>query len=131
MPFYSYRQHATSATSKKKEGDIYKPLKEYILTNLNHIDNLNLEVQLKRRNVTETLWEVLEISRFGKGVTAIKDIHNVIMQRNIKNDVKYLQPDKMNKYKRIYLFLLKHKMATTLFVLSKYLLPIASKYLSR
>lgn len=131
MSLYSYRQHPLSASAKKKDGDIFGPLKEYLRGNMKDVDGLQLEIQLKRRDVTETLWKVLEIAKLESGIKAIIDIHNEIKKSELKNKILLLKPESMNKYKNFYLFLLKNNCAISLFLLSKYILPIASKYLSR
>lgn len=127
---YSYRQHQFSATKKVVKN-------KYILLH-QRLDEMqfdkeatNYRLQMKRREITELLWDILEISRDENGIKAIKQIKKLLSRGSIIENFETLDIPNMNCYKKVYYFLMKKKMAYTLYFITKKLLPVLSKYLQR
>ncbi len=128
-PLYYYRQYASSSTGKRAIGDMYIPFREALLNS--NIDKTILDIQMKRRIITETLWQILDISKKEKGVYAVKRIKALLDREEFTNNTFVINPNALNRYKRIYFFLMKHRLAWLLYIISGKVVPIASKYLSR
>ena len=128
---YFYRQHELSATKKSYIKDKYTNM-HIALENLcdgNII--LNYEEQMKRRVVTETFWEILDICKELNGQSAIREIKNVMSKNDVHSNIKLLEPKKMNRYKKFFYYLMKYDCNIMLYISVKKLVPIFSKYLSR
>lgn len=131
IPLYLYRQHSESTTGKKILCDKYSQVNEF-LQNMNlDIESINFDIQMKRRVVTIALWDIIDISKCLSGTEAIKMIKATISSNNVRENLRYIEKKKLNRYKSIYFFLMKHKMALLLYMLTKWVMPVASRYLSR
>lgn len=128
---YFYRQHEESSTKKRTVGDKYKLLRQ-ILWNmqLDRID-INFKLQMKRRTVTEALWQILDISEKENGIIAIQDIRKILLDVELHKAITVINIKDLNIYKKFYYILMKNKMACILYLSSSKLLPILSKYISR
>lgn len=128
---YYYRQHMTSATKKRTVEDKYSPLRNKLYSmELNEL-NINFDIQMKRRMITEALWQIMDISIMESSPEAIKDIGNILQNVEFQENLSYVFSRNLNKYKRYYYYLMKWKMSFLLFFSSKILLPFLSKYISR
>jgi glycosyltransferase involved in cell wall biosynthesis len=128
---YYYRQHENSSTKKRTVGDKYKLLRQALIDMKLDKDFFDFDTQMKRRIVTEALWQVLDIAEKENGIKAIQDIYKVLNAKSLKNSIDVIDTRRLNKYKRFYYILMKNKMAIVLYFLSRKVLPILSKYLSR
>ena len=128
---YYYRQYEDSSTGKRKVGNVYEPFHSALfnlgLTNEEYL----FDLQMKRRAITETLWQILDISKKEKAHDGILQIRNLLQQDKFKSNIIVIRPSSLNKYKRVYWFMMKNKMAISLYVLSGKIVPIVSKYISR
>lgn len=131
VPLYLYRQHNTSSTKKRPVGNKYIILHQQ-LEDLD-FDKLGIrfDLQMRRRFITEMLWEILDISDKESGVLAVRDIRNLLSQEQLKKNIGIIRATDLNRYKRVYYYLMKYRMALLLYIASKKLLPLLSKYLSR
>lgn len=128
---YFYRQHELSATKKSYIKDKYINMHIELDKLCDGNINLNYDVQIKRRMVTETFWEILDICRELNGRNAMREIKNVMEKNNVYANVKHLNPKKMNRYKKFFYYLMKYDCKIMLYISVKNLVPIFSKYLSR
>ena len=131
LPLYLYRQHANSSTRKKILQDKYSQINEFLINmpERKYIDNF--EIQMKRRMVTVALWNVLDISNCLSGVSAVRKIKEEISKDEVIKNIQYIDKNNLNRYKKIYFFMIKRRIAFPLYAVTKWVLPIASKYLSR
>ncbi len=128
---YYYRQHTASVTKKRNVGDKYGPLRNKLYSmELDKMD-IDFENQMKRRMVTEALWQIMDISTKRNGLEAIKDIRSIVQDDELQKSILCVSPRKLNRYKRYYYYLMKLKMPFLLFFSSSTLLPFLSKYISR
>lgn len=128
---YYYRQHKTSATKKREVGDKYEILRRKLYSmNLQDM-NINFETQMMRRNVTETLWQILDISEKMYYRDAIKSIKELLRKKEIQLGLSEIMSDDLNLYKHFYYILIKLKLARTLYFTSSKVVPFLSKYISR
>lgn len=129
--FYYYRQHDSSATKKSYIKNKYENL-HYELKKICKKDmQIDYEKQFRRRLVTEAFWEILDICKECNFREALDDIKLVIIKNSVKENIYYLCPTKMNKYKKFFYFLLKHNCYVLLYISIKRLVPLLSKYLPR
>lgn len=128
---YLYRQHTSSSTAKRNLEDNYIKLRERLKKLINNDEKINLETQLRRRNVTETFWKIMDIVNKLEKNEAIKKIKLEISKENFQNNLKEIKVRELNKYKYIFYIMLKLKIATLLYITLKKIVPILSKYLSR
>lgn len=131
IPTYSYRQHATSATHTRALGDKYAPLRERLVGMGLDEKKTDFQVQMKRRAVTEALWEILDISKYESGYAAINSTRTVLKKEEVRQGLGYIREDRLNRYKRIYYHLMRRGSATLLYLISAKLVPGLSRYISR
>lgn len=130
-PTYFYRQHKDSSTKKRTVGDKYELLRQVLWNmQLDRID-INFKLQMKRRTVTEALWQILDISEKENGIIAIRDIRKILHVVELRKSITVINIKDLNIYKKFYYILMKYKMASMLYFFSSKLLPILSKYISR
>ena len=131
QPLYLYRQHSDSSTGKRKKGDKYSGLHEYLAKLNFDRERYGFDVQMKRRNVTIALWEILDICKTEKGKEARNSIKEVINSVRLKESYDYIDPKNLNKYKKTYFYLMKYGQTELLYQLTKHILPFLSKHISR
>lgn len=130
-PTYFYRQHDSSATHKKTVGDKYGALRMTLGNMGLDLMNIDFEIQMKRRLVTESLWRILEVSKNEKPSDAILEIQQIVRGKNLRSCLKEINESELNIYKKIYFLLIKMKLSRLLYFLSSKILPVLSKFLSR
>lgn len=131
VPTYSYRQHEASATHARVSGDKYGPLRERLTSMGLDEKKTDFQVQMKRRAVTEALWEILDISNYESGYAAINSTRTVLKKEEVRQGLEYIREDRLNRYKRIYYHLMRRGSATLLYLISAKLVPCLSRYISR
>ena len=130
-PLYLYRQHDESATKQRKKGDKYSALHDYLRRLNFDQDKYQLNRQLKCRAVTIALWEILDIARKEKWSKAMEDIREILISKDVREGLVYIDKNKLNKYKKIYFILIKLKATLLLYILSRYIVPKLTKIISR
>lgn len=130
-PTYFYRQHGGSSTKKRTVGDKYEPLRQALWNmKLDKMD-IDFEVQMKRRTVTEALWQILDIAEKEHGLEAVRDIRVLLRNEEVQRSIPVICVGDLNVYKKFYYILMKVKMPLVLYFSSSKLLPVLSKYISR
>ena len=130
-PTYFYRQHDDSSTNKRTVGDKYKLLRQALVNmKLEKID-IDFEIQMKRRTVTEALWQVLDIAKKENMVESVRDIRSLLKNEELQRCITTICIEDLNVYKKVFFILMKARMPLMLFFLSNKLVPVLSRYLSR
>lgn len=129
-PFYSYRQHTSSATKNRPNGDKYARVHAYLEKLYQDHPNINLPTQMKRRKITIGLWDILDICKGNTFRNSVCEIRRIIASIP-KENYDVLDYERMNKYKKTYCYLMRNNHPIALYLLSNKLVPILSKYLSR
>lgn len=130
-PTYFYRQHESSSTKQRTIGDKYETLRNVLCNmDLQNMD-MDFEIQMKRRMVTEALWQILDISDKERGVEAIRDIKKILKDKKLQSNLYVIHFKNLNIYKKYYYVLMRLRMAWALYFSSSKLFPILSKYISR
>ena len=130
-PTYFYRQHETSSTKKRTVGDKYGRLWQILRDmKLDAID-IDFETQMRRRTVTEALWQILDISEKEHGIEAVRHIQILLRNEKLQRNISVIRFRDLNIYKKFYYILMKAKMSYALYFASSKLLPVLSKYISR
>ena len=128
---YFYRQHNSSVTKKRSVGDKYEPLRKALYCmNLEKMD-IDFESQMKRRTVTEALWQILDIAIKERNDKALDDIKAILKDENLQDCLRIINPKELSIYKRFFFYLMKWRFSSTIYFVSSKLYPILSKYLSR
>ncbi len=60
LPLYLYRQHNASSTKKRPKEKVYDSLHSALDVIVKNRNDIDYELQMKRRIVTETLWAILD-----------------------------------------------------------------------
>lgn len=128
---YLYRQHEDSSTRKRQRGDKYEALHHKLRVLGAGYPEVNITIQMKRRMVTVALWEVLDVVKQEHGRNAVKEIRRILRQEDVTKNMVVLDLVHMNRYKKVYRLMMKYRMAGLLYAVTKWLLPVLSKYLSR
>ena len=93
--------------------------------------DIDFKVQMKRRTVTEALWQILDIAEKEHGLEAIRDIRILLKNEELQRSIPVICIGDLNVYKKFYYILMKAKMPWVLYFSSSKLFPILSKYISR
>jgi len=94
----------------------------------------NFEKQLKRRNVSIALWNVLAIAnKLNKDslTKKIKMIKAICDDEKVKNGLGCIKISEINKFKKIYFYLIKHRLATLIYFITKYIYPSLERLFRR
>jgi len=128
FPLYYYRIHGQSSSHK--------------IQYINKIYNADIEIekigkandipqfseQMKKRYVSERLWEIMSLKG---GKTDIKRIETICADKKLKKCLKYVNIKNMSIYKKVYYYLIKFRLFYILYFLSKYMLPLLESRLNR
>lgn len=131
LPTYLYRQHSNSSTSRRTVGDKYAPLRKALCDMKLSDLPIDFELQMKRRTVTEALWQILDISVKQHEREAVRDIRAILNSEEVKKCLDVISAKELNQYKRYYYYLMKFKASRLLYISSSKLLPFLTKYISR
>lgn len=131
IPTYCYRQHDSSATSRRMVGDKYKELRNKLYDMDLQKLNINFDMQMRRRVITEALWQVLDIAEKMNGKDAIRQIRKVLSDDLVRKNISVIKPKELNIYKRYFYYMMKWKRSHIIYYSSKYILPVLSKIISR
>lgn len=130
LPLYLYRQHNASSTKKRPKEKVYDSLHSALDVIVKNRNDIDYELQMKRRIVTETLWAILDNGHNGSITESTKIIDNLVKSRNLINCLRYIDYKGLNVYKKSFYLMMKYKMSLSLCLAAR-MVPILSKYLSR
>lgn len=130
LPLYLYRQHNASSTKKRPKEKVYDSLHSALDVIVKNRNDIDYELQMKRRIVTETLWAILDNGHNGSITESTRIIDNLVKSRNLINCLRYIDYKGLNVYKKLFYLMMKYKMSLSLCFAAR-MVPILSKYLSR
>lgn len=130
LPLYLYRQHNASSTKKRPKEKVYDSLHSALDVIVKNRNDIDYELQMKRRTVTETLWAILDNGNNGSITESTKIIDNIVKSKDLINCLRYIDYRTLNIYKKLFYFMIKYKMSLSLCIAAR-MVPSLSKYLSR
>ena len=131
VPLYLYRQHESSSTKKRPKEKVYDSLHIALDTIVDgNKDVFDYSMQMKRRAVTEALWAILDCIKCNSGRECIRAIRNLITSPDVTANLKYIDYNNLNIYKKCFFVMMKHRCPFFLY-LAAAITPLLSKYLSR
>lgn len=134
---YFYRQTDQSASKKHLKYNRILPATEKIIDIFRKKEfnlNMNLECQLGARKVSEAFWMVLDLcSKNNTDNYKIikKDLKDLLNKKELCESYKYINTRDINRYKYIYYILMKNKMYSLLYILTRYIYPFLANKISR
>lgn len=129
---YIVRKHNESATSISHLEDTYnKQVVDYITAhNWSHSIE-NLQIQIKRRNVTVALWAILRNPRSMCFYDGVKYINGRIDCIELRDSLQYIDVKNLRSYKKLIFYLMKYKLSIMLCLFVKYLIPFLNSKVKR
>ncbi len=128
---YYYRQISSLKLTERLTTNDYQKVNEE-LHKLNHLYDIDdYDLQMCRRKITELLWWVLMDSKHDSFFVAVKKIREHLKSYHSKDNIELIEPSRLNGYKKIYYYLIKYKAVISLVLVSRWFVPILSKYLER
>lgn len=129
---YNYRQYAISSSKKSASDNNYNLL---IVNRINNLawdkDSNQLENQLKARNVSLALWDILGCANGRSLKDGISFISKRIESPLVKEGLLYVRFDKLSIYKKAFAYMIKYKLSLMLWLSVRYVYPILGKRLKR
>lgn len=131
VPLYLYRQHEASSTKKRPKEKVYDSLHIALETIVyGNRDLFDYDIQMKRRLVTEALWAILDSVKYDSSRESIRTIHNLIKSPEVAFNLKFIDYNNLNIYKKCFFVMMKLRTPFFLY-LAAAITPLLSKYLSR
>ena len=127
--YYNYRFIKKALTYEKYKKNIFNTVNKKILD----IQLYNFIDQIKKRNLTIALWNIINIVRikdinFVRKINMIKDI---CYSKEVSDNIKEIDVKNLNKYKKFFLNLIKNRNYKSLYFSIKYIMPIFQTILIR
>jgi len=127
--YYHYRQHVNSITKKRTVGDKYAPFREKLVSL--GLEDMDFSLQMRRRYITEALWEILDTGKKEEFGRALKRIKAIVTSSNVRENINTIDIKALNKYKAVYYWLMKHKSCLLLLTITRWIVPVLEKHISR
>ncbi|MDY0277445.1 MAG: glycosyltransferase [Acholeplasma sp.] len=135
LALYYYRQTASSSSKAFTRTIATNEATKIIEKKFNSTMIFpNFKEQISARYVSESFWHILKLCSINTGFKykAVKDeLHSILNDDILKENYKFINVKEINKYKRVYLFLMKRKMRFSLFFITRYIYPFLSRRLTR
>lgn len=129
---YNYRQYENSSSSKRKrEYDFNGLISEKLLQLPWDREANRYNEQMKARNVSLALWDILQYTRYMSLKEGVVFISQKIRSREVREGINYIEFRKLSRYKKIFAYLIKFKQSVMLYIVVKYLYPFLRKRLKR
>lgn len=132
---YGYRKEIESASSKfQPDRNLDKAtiaISQYCQT---ISQEMLLEQQLRRRRVSISLWQALNMcskENPASYLTTVRQLKELFEHQELQLCFPYMAEEKMNRYKRFYFQLIKKRRAHLFYLMTRFLLPTASKLVKR
>lgn len=129
---YCYRQYGASSTSKRNPEYDFNSL---IAERLNQLpwnkDLYRLDDQLKARNVSLALWDVLKYPRSMKLQEGVRYISKRVNSSEVIEGFDFVRFDKLSKYKKVIAYLMRYRLNFLLWLTVKWVYPFLSSRLKR
>lgn len=129
---YCYRQHNQGGSSKRvQEVDFNSKIIHRLETLPWDKEKNHFTKQVKARNVSLALWDILLYPKamgFSEGINYIsKRIHS----DEVREGLKYIKYNKLTTYKKVFAYLIKFKLSITLYLIVRHVYPYLSSRLRR
>lgn len=128
---YYYRQYNESSSKRTEFADTNEIIYNYLLNYDWDREQYCYEEQMKARNVSIALWDLLRISRDDTLSDNIRYIRNRISKIEVREGIHYLNYEGMNFYKKTIAWLIHYQHSVMLCLLIRFIIPIANKHLKR
>ena len=129
---YCYRQHNQGGSSKRVQG---KDFNTRIIHRLNRLkwdkEKNHFTEQMKARNVSLALWDVLLYPKMMGLSEGVKYISNRIRTDEVREGLKYIKFNKLTTHKKVFAYLIKYKLSVILYLIVRYIYPYFSSRLRR
>jgi len=90
-----------------------------------------MEQQLKARNVSLALWDILQYPQSLPFKEGVRFISGKINDREVREGIKYIQFDNLSLYKKLFAYLIRYRLSVLLCFIVKHIYPYLSKRLRR
>ena len=129
---YLYRQNPESSSSKRVQSYDYNQLVQDRVENLTwDMDYYNYEKQMKARNVSLALWDILKYPRSMRLKEGLNYISSKVNSKEVREGLKNLSFDKLSFYKKVFAYLIKMRASFFIFICVKYLIPKLNSRIAR
>lgn len=127
--YYNYRFIKKNLIYEKYKKNIFNTVNKKILD----IQLYNFTDQIRKRNLTIALWNIINIVRI-KDINFVRKINmikNICYSKEVSDNINEIDIQKLNKYKKFFLNLIKNKKYKSLYFSIKYIMPIFQTILIR
>ncbi|MBM6614819.1 glycosyltransferase family 2 protein [Desemzia sp. RIT804] len=132
---YGYRKAIESVTSRFQPNKNFDSATIAIDRYCQPISQeLFLEQQLRRRRVSISLWQALNICSEENPASyrmTIRQLKELFGHQELQGCFPYMEEEKMNRYKRFYYQLIKKRRTHIFYLMTRFLLPTASRLVKR
>ncbi|MFL2101039.1 glycosyltransferase family 2 protein [Desemzia sp. FAM 23989] len=132
---YGYRKQIESVTSRFQPNKNFDSATVAIDQYCQPISQeLSLEQQLRRRQVSISLWQALNICSEENPASyraTIRQLKELFGHQELQGCFPYMEEEKMNRYKRVYYQLIKKRRTHLFYLTTRFLLPTASRLVKR
>ena len=131
MPVYNYRQDNVPSKPNRNNENFGEKVFDILNMKIWPKYEYDYEIQKLRRNVTLAWWDILHFANNYPLIKSIAFIHNKLSQKNVLLGMRYMCPQKMNRYKKIIFFMMKHRLCIMFSITLRYFIPIMQKRFAR
>lgn len=130
-PVYNYRQD--EAPSKPNRMNENFGEKVFDLLDAKDWDKecFDYEEQKTKRKVTLAWWDILHFATDYPFFKSLSFIRKTLSTPQVRNGMKSMRPEKMNRYKMIIFYLMKYRLCVSFYCLLKFVIPVLRKRLAR
>lgn len=132
---YFYRQtESSSSRTYTKENKTQLASQLIFEICKNNICSKELQKQILCRTISENFWHILNLCSKRNNdsyYNIIKELKMILKDEDLKKCYYYINKEEINRYKNIYLTLMKKKKYRTIYILTRYIYPFLSSKLSR
>lgn len=128
---YNYRQDDIPLKPIRKNEDYGKKVFDFLDKKEWQKDLYHYEIQKARRNVTLAWWDILNFALDYPFFRSLSFIWDSLSREDVRNGIKYMCPNKMNRYKLILFYLMKYRLCLTIYCLLRFVVPEMRKRFAR
>lgn len=128
---YNYRQYESVSKPVRMNENYGQKVFDY----LNKLEwdkaEYKYEIQQLRREVSLAWWDILHFAKYYPFFQSISYIYNIIIKEKVRNGIKYMRVQKMNRYKRIVYYMMKYRLCFTMSCMVRFVIPLLQSRLAR
>ena len=128
--YYTQRSDSVSKTNRIPD-DLNKTIREHVESLDWDYAKYHLDRQMKTRDVSIALWDMIIFPRKINFVSGCRYIRNLVSSEKVREGVKFLNFSAMPAYKRLYAYLIKWRMSVLLCFIIKYVQPLVMGRMKR